>query len=91
VDLCWKEEERADKEFQRATFRRFIPRFKIYTATSDKIKHCALKMQNNVPIYSSAQCLILSEVAVYILNRGIKRLNENIHINPATAGHKTLQ
>jgi hypothetical protein len=34
----------------------------------------------------SAQCLILSEVVVYILNRGIKRLNENIHINPAIAG-----
>lgn len=30
--------------------------------------------------------MILSEVVVYILNRGIKRLNENIHINPATAG-----
>lgn len=33
-----------------------------------------------------ARCLILSEVVVYILNRGIKRLNENTHINPATAG-----
>lgn len=30
--------------------------------------------------------MILSEVVVYILNRGIKRLNETIHINPATAG-----
>ena len=34
----------------------------------------------------SARCLILSEVVVYILNRGIKRLSENIHINPASAG-----
>lgn len=33
-----------------------------------------------------AMCLLLSEVVVYILNRGIKRLNETIHINPATAG-----